>query len=403
MWRKNFVWKMSSLLFGGGLAFLFQIALMRRLGPHDFGKWSLAIGWGGLFSVFVDYGFNPLVSRDVARQPSEARQYLKTILQGKLMLALGGAVLLSLIWFIHPPTAVSGTLLAAAFVYLCGLSLAESLQSMTYAIQRFRTGAFLSIVQKALPALVGFTALSLMWPQHHLFWGLAAASIVAVSGCYLYVLSSLTPAATATPQTMSSLLAAGLPLFLQNLFILIYFRVDTLMIGHYTSPDQAGLYSAAYRFFELSNVVPTALIAAWIAPLSKDIERDPQSPMFFSALKVFALMAVIGMLCLDATAWLVPHRLLGPAYASAQPVLLVLSLTVLFYFPNFLLISMMVLLGYPGRNTIYAGLCAAGNIVVNMWAIPRYGAIAAAWTTLGTEALLFFLTLLSVLRLRKSA
>jgi O-antigen/teichoic acid export membrane protein len=119
MWRRNFAWKMSSLLLGGGLAFAFQVAGMRYLGPRNYGYWSLAIGWSGLFAVLVDYGFNPLLSRDIARQPSEARRYLQNVIHGKVLLAVPAGLALFLTWRYFPAVALSGKLLAIAFLYLC--------------------------------------------------------------------------------------------------------------------------------------------------------------------------------------------------------------------------------------------------------------------------------------------
>jgi len=398
MWRKNFAWKMSSLLVGGGLAFVFQIVAMRYLGPRGYGYWSLAISWAGLFAVLVDYGFNPLLSRDIARNPSEARSYLRSVIKGKMVLAICAGVLLLLTWRYTPAVSLSGKLLLVAFLYLCCISTAESLQSITSALEKFRLGAALSVLQKALPALAGFFVIYTGGSELHLFIGVAALSFITVISSFFRIQREVRVSDSIKRHPLQPLLAAGLPLFLQNLFILVYFRVDTLMIGHYTTPDQAGLYGAAYRFFELSNVVPTALLAAWIAPLSKGIENKASVTQFYSVLKLFMGFALLGIFLLELLAWVSPH-VLGPAYALARPVLMCLSLTLLFYFPNFLLTTMLVFLGKPHWNMVLAGFCAVFNIGANMWGIPRWGAFAAAWTTLATEGLLFIFSLLAVQRL----
>ena len=399
MWRKNFAWKMSGLLVGGGTALAFQIVTMRYLGPRGYGFWSLAIGWAGLFAVIVDYGFNPLLARDIARKPFDARHYVRSLLKGKILLIVPSGLILAFTWRYFPAVSLSGTLLLIAFIYLCCASTAESLQAITYALERFRIGACLSIAQKVLPALTGFYVIHAGGSAHRLFATVTAMSLIIITASFFYIdLSVPTSIEPGEKSRLTPLMKAGLPLFLQNLFIMVYFRVDTLMIGHYTSADQAGLYGAAYRFFELSNIIPTALTAAWISPLSKDLEHHTSSTQFYAALKVFMLFAFGGVFVLEAIAWASPH-VLGSAYVLTRPVLMCLSLAVLFYFPNFLLSSVLVLKGKPVWNTLLAGLCAVFNVLVNMWCIPRWGAIAAAWTTLTTEGLLFIFSFYAVHRL----
>ena len=401
MWHRNFIWKISSLLLGGGVAFLFQIATMRYLGPTGYGYWSLAIGWAGLFAVVVDYGFNPLLSRDIARHPQEAQSYLYALIKGKLLLALAAGVCLIATWRYLPAVSLSGSLLAFAFVYLCTVSTAESLQAITYALEYFRLGAFLSIFQKMVPALTGFCVIAIGGSENHLFFSLSSVSVLCIVLTFIFINRYMTNSKSTKSYSLMPLLTAGLPLFFQNLFIMVYFRVDTLMIGHYTNPAQAGIYSAAYRFFELSNVIPTALMAAWIAPLSKEIETDPQTPMFYAALKVFFQFALAGVLLLEGIAWISPY-VLGAAYAAAAPVLHYLSFTLIFYYPNFLLTTMLVILGRPSLNTLLAGSCMIFNVLINIWAIPRWGVTAAAFTTLATEGLLFGLSAFAVFTLRRA-
>jgi O-antigen/teichoic acid export membrane protein len=398
MWRRNFFWKLSGLTFGGGLAFVFQLALMRYLGPMDFGRWSLALGWAGLFTILIDYGFNPILTRDLARAPDLAQPYWRAVLKGKLSLSLVAALGLLAVGLLTSPVAFSWPLLLAAFIFLAASSIAETVQSLTYALDCFRLGTALAILQKGLPAAIGFGAMALGAALPTLAGAIVFGSGVALIVSLIAAQRAIPKAAPGQSVPLQPLLLMALPLFLQNLFIVIYFRIDTVMIGAFAGAEQAGLYAAAYRFFELSNIIPTALIAAWIAPLSRDALHEAGRRQFRKAFVIFGGFAAFGFLILRIVAWIAPRYLLGSDYRSVQPILSALSWTVFFYYPDFLLTTMLVLLGRTRRNTLYAGLCALANVVLNLWAIPRYGGIGAAWATLFTEGLLFGFCLWTVIR-----
>ena len=62
---------------------------------------------------------------------------------------------------------------------------------------------------------------------------------------------------------------------------------------------------------------------------------------------------------------------------------------------------MLIMTGRPGLELINGWLAGLVNIVLNLWLIPRYGALGAAWATAMTVALLNLLRLVQVYRIHQ--
>jgi O-antigen/teichoic acid export membrane protein len=85
--------------------------------------------------------------------------------------------------------------------------------------------------------------------------------------------------------------------------------------------------------------------------------------------------------------WLLPI-VAGPSYIPSQPLLRILSLTILFYFPNYFLTMTLVFLKKTVANAWVAATAMVFNVTANWFAIQRWGAAGAAWMTLVTEMLI---------------
>jgi O-antigen/teichoic acid export membrane protein len=187
---------------------------------------------------------------------------------------------------------------------------------------------------------------------------------------------------------LESLWRKALPLFLQNVFILVYFKIDTVMLGMMRGDHETGLYGAAYRFFEISNVVPTALLAAMSAPLARRMAAGDWKAFWKRGLALFMAAAFTGFVVLGGVmTWLLPI-VAGPSYIPSQPLLRILSLTILFYFPNYFLTMTLVFLKKTVANAWVAATAMVFNVTANWFAIQRWGAAGAAWMTLVTEMLI---------------
>jgi O-antigen/teichoic acid export membrane protein len=62
--------------------------MARRLGASDFGLFSFAFSFAGIFAILIDPGLNILATRDVAKNSSLSSDYSSNIFMVKLILSI---------------------------------------------------------------------------------------------------------------------------------------------------------------------------------------------------------------------------------------------------------------------------------------------------------------------------
>src|SRR5262245_43590353 len=269
MIRRNLTWKAIGTLVGGGTYFVFTLVLARLLGPEGYGQYAFAIGWSGLFVIVPEFGLNQILSRDLARRPDEGRAYTARALLVKAVLAALAAVLLVAATAAHPAARHLAPLIGTAFVFLLVLSFGETGQALAAAYERFRVGAGLNILMKGLVAACGFAAAVVGMGPSGVMRAVAVAGAAGLSATAAYWGRFLRTRAAPSAETAVTLARAASPIFFQTVFISIYTRIGTVLLGSLKGDAETGLYSAAYRFVEVSHALPAAVVSVVTARLAR--------------------------------------------------------------------------------------------------------------------------------------
>lgn len=386
MTRTNFLWKLAGSLLGGGVYFVFSLVLIRTLGPENYGKYAFALGWSGLFSIFVDYGLNAIVTRDLAQNPAQGRYYLARVfrLKGALFIA-AGAVLLA-VSTLNRTARELFPLIFPAFLFLVSTSFIETAQAFSSAYERFRDGAFLMLTHKWLVAAAGFAGILLVWNVLSIAWAMAAAGIASLVPSFLYFARLLKPSGQALPVSPWELLREGWPLLLQNILIVICGRMDTVLLSVIRGNHETGLYSAAYRFFEVSSILPAAFVAAVSAGLARSVLEGRGREKFLRYSVPLLGMGFAGLLLLMAVSFFLPRFFLSENYAASGLLLRVLSLGLPLLYLNYLQTVSLTMLRRQAANAFVSAGGVTFNLLANLWAIPRWGALGAAVVLVLTQA-----------------
>ena len=180
-----------------------------------------------------------------------------------------------------------------------------------------------------------------------------------------------------------NLLRDSWPLIFSCIVIMIYLRIDQVMLGEMAGSEAVGVYSVAVRLTEVWFFIPTAVY--WSVLPSLVEARQNSDELFYGRLqKYYNLMAltayVIAIPVMLLANWLV-LTLFGAPYAEAGLMLAVMIWANLF---TFLEIARSAFFNVMNWNRIYfvtLALGAALNVVLNLLLIPRYGGLGAAIAT----------------------
>jgi O-antigen/teichoic acid export membrane protein len=361
--------------------------LTRYLGRGDYGRYALALMYMQLFAVLADVGLYTTVVREISKDRSRTEELVGNALTLRLALSIvviaAGAGLSLLLPYDHQ---VRVAILLAGVPLLLGM-LTTSFNAVLQSELRMGRAAVADVTGRAV-------ALALVLLVAGLDLGFYAVMATAAGGAAatLAVTLALTRGIVrarflAQTAVWRPLLRASVPLGIALAINQIYFRADTLIISLYEPYGQVGLYTLAYRILELTLVVGTVFLNNTFPVISEAIGRD--EPRVRRALQDSAdLFAILGAPVVAGGLVLAPDvvRLAGgEEFADAASPLRVLlvagALAAMNGVFGFALIA-------KERQASALWLNVTGlsvNVALNFLLVPRYGIMAAAWVTVGSE------------------
>jgi O-antigen/teichoic acid export membrane protein len=192
-----------------------------------------------------------------------------------------------------------------------------------------------------------------------------------------------------------ALLRDGWPLMLASFAVLIYMKIDQIMLKEMAGATAVGTYAAAVRLSELAYFIPvalgTSLFPAIVRSRQNHSERTYRARMqaFYDLMATVAYLVVLPLVLLAP--WLV-GLLFGSGYEASTGIFQI-------HIWAFLFVSLGVARGkwLVAENMVRFSLLttllgAVTNVALNLWLIPRYGGLGAAWATLASQAVAAYLS-----------
>jgi O-antigen/teichoic acid export membrane protein len=379
--------------------FALGIVLARGLGAESYGRYALAVALGAVLMPVADIGITTYLGREIARDRLATEAALPLLARVKAILLVATVALTAGVAapVVHDP----GTRGVIDFVVLAALL--DGSSAMVYGYFRGRETMGYEATATTVAALVrGVGGIALVVAFHRL-WPVVAWVVLVAVGQLVFALSRLRSAA---PRARSRGIAVHVDwisvasMGLYSLFVIVYLRIDSVMIGWLLDERAVGVYAAAYTLMLGAQIAPTMLAAALTPVFARSHRRDDAAfrSAWASGIRLVVLISLPIALVVSALSGPIIARLYGQDYASAGNVLaLVIWVSPL---GSLSLVIQAVLRGarHERRLTIVAGVCALANVAANLWAIQAHGIIGASVTTIVTEALNVALLLWLVLR-----
>lgn len=382
----NMGWLFGDKVLRMGVGLLVGVWVARYLGPEQFGLLNYAMAIVALFGAVASLGLNGIVVRDLIKEPETANETLGTTF---LLQAIGGLLAFGLailaISFARPNDNLAKLLVAVlgfVMVFKCTDVVRywfESQVKSKYVVW-LENGIFLVLaVVKVGLILIGASLMAFVWA--------AFAESVLVAVGLLGVFARRSGALSAWRiryDRAKRLLKDSWPLILSGLAVMVYMRIDQIMLGQMLGDEAVGIYSAAVRISEVWYFIPTAIIASVfpaIVAAKKHSETQYRQRLqnLYNAMVALALAVALPMTFLSD--WVI-DLLFGNTYADAGPVLALHIWSALFVFLGLASGS-----GYLTENLQMLAfartlLGAFVNVLANFILIPLFGILGAAMGTL---------------------
>jgi O-antigen/teichoic acid export membrane protein/CelD/BcsL family acetyltransferase involved in cellulose biosynthesis len=398
-----------SLLVTGLMSFASLYCFTRVMPPVEFGEYSLAIT---AMTMLIGVSFSWLQSAASRLMPHAVQQgkdgNLYAVIYSAFAacgFALLGASCLLLIFMPDSDWRIAAWFAPPLAILRALLNINQAFHRNFVQIARYN---LIEIGQ----ALIGFaSAIALIVLLH---WGASGAVIGLMIGLAAMAMLDWRMIVDARRYTFDwgmfrDVTQFGLPFVANYGFSFIISGSDRFLIEHFLGPDQVGIYSAGYAFPDrigqyLFMAVATASFPLVIRRMEQEGAEVARDQTYTNGIAILALAvpACVGMLLANRQ---IAATLIGENFrAGAIQVMPWIAVAMIFngvaahYFDHALHLAKKTRLFF-----LTLGPAAALNFVANLYAIPHYGIMGAAYTTVAGYALYLVLSIVigrSVFRIK---
>jgi len=363
----------------------------RLLLPEEYGILSIFLSVISIFTILMGMNFHGSVARRYYEKDDEFKTFLGT---NTIFLLVINAILLIIIFFIRDQLAsffaINGNLFFIAVVVSSFGFFTQIELAYLQASQQSEKYASISVIRNIITVAIAIIWVYLL--KENRYMGKVYAQLITSGIIFIFVINNLIKLSKFKfeKQHVKYALSFGVPLIPHALSGFILAQFDRVIINQISGSYETGLYSFAYNIGMLMNVFVMSMNKSWM-------------PIFYENLKNKAYENIenLGEKYIKIT-FLIS---LGLILFSREIVMIMADEK---YFKALEIVPI-VIMGYIGvfLYTLYAGytfyrkktglislftfIAGFVNIGLNYMFIPKYGYIAAAWTTLISYFLLFAL------------
>ena len=385
---RNIVWavigKVVTLL--GGL--LVGIFVARYLGPEQYGLMSYVLSYIAIFQVLAYFGMDNIEIREESKTPEEKDKIIGTAICLKLIFAVATIGLVALTVCIFEADSFTRWMIMLYSISMIANSFGvirnyfTSLVWNEYIVKTEITRTFIGAGIKV----------ALLLLHAPLAWFIAATlfDTILIAGGYLVSYRSKIDSIRKWrfDKTIAIyLIKQSFPLLLSGAAVVVYTKIDQVIIRNLLNTESVGYYSVADRFVEICLFIPT-ILSQTITPIlvqsysENKSEYDQKSQQFMNIM-VWSTLILCVVICLIALPMV--RYTFGTQYLLSVPILQIMVFKVV---GNALAQSSgaMIIVESKQKYTLFRNIIGCGVcIVLNYLLIPNFGLKGAAYASILTS------------------
>jgi len=373
-------WTMLQHVVRLGVGVVTALGLARHLGPAEFGLYQSLMAWLLIFVAVSGGGLQSLVIQRLAVSENPA-QVLGTVFRMRALWTLGAMAFCMGIPLVehwdHAELIGCAFLLPVLFLQMGDL--------VDYWFQS-QLKPRLVVITRTSASLVSLGVMGFgLWMSKGIYFFLGAFVLEQFLGTMVLYWINHRKGISALRWNYDSALAQELfrdawPMLLATVCLLLYTRIDLVMLKHLSSPEQTGFFAASTRLSQLWIFLPMVVVNGAFPMLARTRKNDPQHYEQQSR-DLFAILGALGLplaLVLSLGATWITSLLFGKAFSPTAPMLALQGWITLCYFLRTGLDRFLITEKATKFNLLVHACTAALNIVLNLLWIPSMGGTGAA-------------------------
>lgn len=384
-WIRGSAWLIGGNGIGLLLTMIGGVMLARMLGPSDFGLYSVVVVAVSLGVTIATFRLDMHLVTELRSAPSDKASVRRAVLASALI-ALPLCVLLAAAGFSLDVASPLVVIFAAVEVGLSPLLFGR----VVLQVQARQSTIALAAVSNRVIWIAMLTAI-VFWAPPAPLPAIFGARLVAYVVEIAVVLSAsgtklleLLPRRRRWPKAEIAALRASTPLALAGVAGTAYNRSDQLLLASLATRAETGIYAAGVRIADLllflgpivQNVTVPGMVQLHRREDARGISRAVSDTVLMTVMPAGLALAV-----LLATRGVIVSAIFGAEYSAAESIVVVLALGAWVALIGTAVGSAALATGERSVLLLATVIGLVVNLVLNVFLLSRYGAIAAAWTS----------------------
>lgn len=368
-------------IFNKGIAFLTVPIFTRLLSTSDYGIVNTYNSWITIIAMFVGFALHMGVRTAFVDYKEKIDDFMSTI----IIFTLISGISLSLVVFIIFNFLI--TTVNPYLVILCifqGIATAFIEDYSTYLMMqyRYKFRTMLMVVPNCISVVLSIFAIKYVL-SFKLYLGriVPTALTIIFFGLIICALVFRRGENKVNKEYLKYALSFSLPLILHGIALSILSQSDRTMITWLADSSQTGIYSVIYNFSMIATVITTSLEGIWVPWFYKQLMEKNSKDINIIAKDYINLMTycLIGVIMVGPE---VVKILASSSYWDGIKIIPPVVISNFIIFAYTLYVNIEHFHKKTKGITVNTVIAAITNIILNYLFIPKFGYVAAAFTTL---------------------
>jgi len=382
----NTIYLLTGKLLCGLLSVVTLAMIARHLGVAKYGVYIYGLVYISIFNIICMFGIDPILIRESVRDSSAMPRLL-----GAGMMIRG---LVSLLGFGASIGIVRQSMsdgLTIHIVMVLSLSLLfTTLQTPRIVFEATLKSQYLLLVDlftRLLAFCLVVIAIRMQFSVVEFAWIYLGVELSGAVLLNVLAWRFIRPSILIDLRILRWIFYQSWPLAVTSICVVLYFRIDTVMLQHFRGSIEVAYYNSAYYLMASLMIIPESYARSIFPVMSGFFEHsmDKFVEIFTRSLKYLVTAAIPVSLGGIMLAPEIIRFVFGDAFLPASSALRVLSQAAAIIFISYLASATINALNHQKFNMYFAMSIAMVNIMLNLWVIPRWGYLGASWTTVITE------------------
>ena len=255
--------------------FLIFILIARFYGPESLGQFSLAFTIANISLVLADFGFDVLLTTEIAKNKKNAPKIISNYFSIKIIFVVIAAITMIAIPIFQSFSDTSTTLIYLLALYVVFTSVSNFVYAVFRGFEKFELETRVSFITNFLLLVL---LLTFGFLKASLYYLIIIFIVVRLLAVILNIKKSNSLVGTNIFKInfnnwkliINQVLIFGLHFLFGNL----YFRIDTILLGIWKGDTTVGIYQAAFKVLVLLLLLPDILSSSVLPVASRLFHTD---------------------------------------------------------------------------------------------------------------------------------